>query len=139
MRKKQKQVRAFSILASVIMIFSLITPGLTFAESTGKVSQSLNESNANVQNKVSNGLQSQFENEDKVTFLIKFTETADVMNVAEEARDSAQNANLSASGQEHVQRSAVVSELKSTAMESQEKAKQFLEEQEEKGNAEDIR
>ncbi|MFA1822497.1 S8 family serine peptidase [Virgibacillus oceani] len=139
MRKKQRQVRAFSILASIVMIFSLITPGLTFAESNGKVNHSLNDSKINVQNKVSSSLQSQLENEDKVTFLIKFTETADVMGVAHEARESAQNANLSALSQEHAQRSAVISELKSIARESQQKTKLFLEEQEDMGNAEDIR
>ncbi|GAB3805875.1 bacillopeptidase F [Virgibacillus kimchii] len=139
MRKKQRQVRAFSIFASLIMIFSLITPGLGFAESNGKVSQSLNDSKVNVQNKMSGSLQNQFENEDKVTFLIKFAETADVMEAAQEARERAQNANLSALSQEHVQRSAVISELKSTAMESQQKVKQFLEDQEKIGNAADIR
>ena len=139
MKKKQRQVRAFSIIATVIMIFSLITPGLTYAESNGKVSHSLNDSKVNVQNKVTNSLQNQFDNEDKVTFLIKFTETADVMGVAQEAKGNTQNANLSALGQEHVQRSAVISELKSTAMKSQQKVKQFLEEEVENGNAEDIR
>lgn len=139
MRKKQRQVRAFSIIASIIMIFSLITPGLTFAESNGKVSHSLNDSKVNVQNKVTSSLQDQLENEDKVTFLIKFSETADVMGAAQEAKDKAQNSNLSALGQEHAQRSAVISELKSTAMESQQKVTQFLEEQVENGNAEDIR
>jgi bacillopeptidase F len=121
------------------MIFTLITPGLTFAEPNGKVSHSLNDSTANVQTKMNSSLQSQFKNEDKVTFLIKFTETADVVNVAQEARESAIKANISSLGQEHAQRSAVISELKSTAMESQQKVKKFLEEQEAIGNAEDIR
>jgi bacillopeptidase F len=138
LRKKQRQVRAFSILATIAMIFSLITPGLTFAEPNGKVSYSLNDSKVNVKNKVSSSLQDQLENEEKVTFLIKFTDTTDTMQAAQNARDSAQEANLSAMGQEHAQRSAVISALKQTAMESQQNVIQFLEKAEQEGMAEDI-
>nr|WP_281349719.1 S8 family peptidase [Ornithinibacillus caprae] len=139
MSKKQKQVRAFSIVATLLMIFSLITPGFVGAESSGKVSHSLNDSNASIQAKVANSLQDQLEKEDKVTFLIKFTEKADPMGAALKAKNNANKANLSALNQEHAQRSAVISELKATAMESQQNVKRFLEQEVEKGNAEDIK
>src|SRR5699024_9733099 len=139
LRRKRNQVRAYSILATIMMLFTLITPGMAFAESSSKVSQSLSDSKIQVENKVSNSLLDQFSEQEKVTFLIKFTETADVMQVAQEAKAGAVEANLSALAQEHAQRSAVVSELKSTAMESQQNVKSFLEEQEEKGMAEDVR
>lgn len=138
MRKKQRQARAFSIFASIIMIFTLFTPGLTFAQSNGKISHSLNDSNVNVENKVSNSLQKELEKEEKVTFLIKFKETTDTMKVAEEAKVSAQKANLSAMNQEHAQRSAVISALKQTALESQQNVLDYLEEAEQNGQAEDV-
>jgi bacillopeptidase F len=101
------------------MIFSLLTPGLALAESNGAVNHSLRDSKEHVADKVGSDLQKQLEADEKVTFLIKFKETTDTMKVAEEARSNAQKANLSAMNQEHAQRSAVISALKQTAMESQ--------------------
>lgn len=121
------------------MIFSLLTPGLTFAETRGETSLSLNESSASVEAKVNDRLQDQLEQEEKVTFLIKFKEKTDTMKVAEEAKANAQKANLSAMAQEHAQRSAVISALKQTAMESQHDVLTYLEEAKESGQAEDIR
>jgi bacillopeptidase F len=139
LRKKQRQVRAFSILAAIIMIFSLITPGMSIAETNnGNVSHSLRDSKANVQAKVNSSLWDQLEKEDKVTFLIKFNEKTDTMKVSQEAREVAEKANLSAMKQEHAQRSAVISALKQTALESQQNVLAFLEEAEQKGLAEDI-
>ncbi|WP_461182452.1 S8 family serine peptidase [Virgibacillus kimchii] len=119
------------------MIFSLIAPGISFAEPNWKISQSQN-AKKDLQHKVSNGLQDQLENEEKVTFLIKFKATADIRETAREARDRAEKANLSVMEQEHIQRSAVISELKSTAMESQQNVLEFLEEAEQDGIAEDV-
>ncbi|MBS4534717.1 S8 family serine peptidase, partial [Clostridium sp. D2Q-14] len=138
MSKRQKKVRVFSIVATLLMIFSLITPEFVGAESSDKVNLAVNDSKASIQAKVDNSLLDQFEKEDKVTFLIKFTEKADPMAVALEAKNNAKKANLSALKQEYAQRSAVVSELKATALESQQNVKQFLEQEVEKGNAEDI-
>jgi bacillopeptidase F len=121
------------------MVFSLIAPGLTFAESNGNASQSLRDSKAQVENKVTSSLQKQLESDEKVTFLIKFTETTDTMKVAEQARESAQKANLSAMNQEFQQRSAVISALKQTAMESQGEVLDFLAEAEKEGLAEDVK
>lgn len=122
------------------MIFSLLaSEGITFAESDENVSYSLNDTDVNVLDKVSSQLQEELENEDEVTFLIKFMETTDARTIAQEAKSKAQKAKYSPLAQEHAQRSAVISGLKTTAMESQQKVKQFLEEQVKEGNAEDIR
>src|SRR6185312_5518344 len=55
-----------------------------------------------------------------------------------EARKSAADANLSAHNTKLIQRSAVVSELKTTSLESQQSVKQFLDQEAAKGNAKDI-
>ncbi|RKQ29613.1 peptidase S8 [Oceanobacillus halophilus] len=118
------------------MTFSLVAPSVSLAESS-KVSESLNDSTKLAETKVSDRLLTQFKDDDEVTFLVKFSERADSMKVAAEARKNAQKANLSANGQEHAQRSAVISELKATALTSQANVKEFLEKQKEKGAVKD--
>ncbi|EQB37268.1 hypothetical protein M948_01665 [Virgibacillus sp. CM-4] len=134
--KRRRQSKALSVAATVLMTFSLITPGLANAESSGKLHQAAKDSNKTVEEKVSDRLVKEFKDDEKVTFLVKFSEKADVTKVAENAKSDAAKASLSAQKAEHVQRSAVISELKTTALESQENVKAFLEEQESKGNVE---
>nr|WP_176555891.1 S8 family peptidase [Virgibacillus ndiopensis] len=138
-KKKQRQVRFFSIVASLLMIFSLITPSMAGAETNEKLYRSLNDSQTNAKVKVSDRLLDEFKTDDKVTFLIKFKEKADTKKIAKEARSSATKANVTAQKAELIQRSAVVSELKSTSLTSQQNVKQYLEQQSEKGNAKNIK
>ncbi|SHF76437.1 cell wall-binding repeat-containing protein [Ornithinibacillus halophilus] len=136
MRKKKQQVRAFSFLMTILMVFSLVTPGFVGAQGTGKAHISMNDSKSSVQAKVADNLLDQFKSEDKVTFLIKFKDKADVKAAAQKARENA--ASLSAYKQEHAQRSAVISELKATALQSQGNVVEYLESEVAKGNAEDV-
>ncbi|WP_308418987.1 S8 family peptidase [Virgibacillus oceani] len=134
--KKKHQARAFSIAASFLMTFSLLVPGVSHAElSNNKLYQSFNDSNKTTEVKVSDRLLTEFKNDEKVTFLVKFKETAEVEKVAFEAKKSANEANLSAQRQEHIQRSAVIAELKSTALTSQQNVKKYVKQEVEKGNA----
>lgn len=137
--KKRSQVKAFSIAASFLMTFSLIAPTVSGAEPNGKLHQSVNDSQTSAKAKVSERLLDQFKEDEKETFLIKFDEKADVQKVAKNAVSSANKANLSAQKAELVQRSAVVSELKATALTSQQSVKQYLEQEVKNGNAEDIK
>ncbi|WP_082684276.1 S8 family peptidase [Lentibacillus amyloliquefaciens] len=123
------------------MVFSLMAPGTGLAESEAKNNKphdAFKNSREVAENKVNERLQKQFKDNDKVTFLVKFKEKADSKKVAAEARKNAESANMTAKKAEFVQRSAVISELKSTALESQQNVKQFLQKQSEKGNAENI-
>ncbi|MFD1173866.1 S8 family serine peptidase [Oceanobacillus picturae] len=138
--KKRRQTKAFSIAASVLMTFSLVTPGLASAESNNKLHQSVNESSSSVvQNKVTDRLLDTFKKDEKVTFLVKFADKADTAKVAKEAKKSTAKANLSAQKAELAQRSAVVSELKATSLTSQQNVKDFLESQLESGKVEDYK
>ncbi|MBY7143954.1 S8 family serine peptidase [Virgibacillus sp. NKC19-3] len=121
------------------MTFSLIAPGMAHAETNDKLHQSVNDSQKVAQAKVTDRLQEEFNENDKATFLIKFNEKADTAKIAEDAKLNANQANLSAQKQEHIQRSAVVSELKSTSITSQQQVKQYLEQEVENGNVEDIK
>jgi bacillopeptidase F len=139
-RKRQRQISLFSILASLLLIFSLITPVATNAESGGKLNQSLKDQQqqTNTKAKVSDRLLKAFKKDEKVTFLVKFDKQANVEKAAKNALSTAKKSKLSAFKAELAQRSAVVSELKSTAISSQENVKQYLNEQVKKGNAKDV-
>src|SRR5690606_12719537 len=65
--------------------------------------------------------------EETVTFLVKFKEKADTTKVAAQARQDANKARLSAATTELMVRSAVVSELKATSLETQQNVKDFVE------------
>ncbi|WP_141249038.1 S8 family peptidase [Paucisalibacillus globulus] len=142
--KRRRQARRFSIVATILMIFSLFTPAFAgaapnSASKNATPHTSLVDSKEVVEAKVSSNVMSEFEKEEKVTFLVKFKEKADPMKVAKESLAKAQSANLSAYNQELVQRSAVISELKATAIASQQNVKKFLEAEASKGNAEEIK
>ncbi|MFC4408993.1 S8 family serine peptidase [Chungangia koreensis] len=139
MKKKSGSKKAFSIAASLLMTFSLVAPSVVSAETTSKLHQSFKESTSVVaKDKVSERLLQNFKDDEKVTFLVKFKEKADPMKVAVEAREKAEDKNLSAHNAKLLQRSAVVSELKATSMESQQNVIEFLEQEAEKGNAQEI-
>src|SRR5699024_2538592 len=138
MGKKKRQIRSFSILASMFLIFSLFSPGVMSAEAVNNdIHRSLIDSKSVSKAKVSDRLLDEFKESDKVTFLVKMKEKADTDKVVEEIQNKA-DASLSAQKLEHMQRSAVISELKSTAIETQQNVKEYLEEQIEEGNAENL-
>lgn len=135
--KKNKPSKLLSMAATVLMVSSLIAPGLVSAESRTNVSAV--DTGKVIQEKVSERLLEEFKNEEKVTFLVKFKEKTDAQKVATEARAAAKEDKLSAHKVKLAQRSAVVSELKATAQESQADVKKYLELMEKSGNAENIR
>lgn len=138
MRKRQR-MRLFSIAATFLMVFSLITPAM--AASTGlnkKLHHSLRDSNEIAKEKVSQRLLENFKDDSMVTFLIKFKEQADTEQVAAAAKQQASQANLSGKQSVMMTRSAVVSELRLTSLESQQNVKQYLEQQVKAGKAKDI-
>ena len=80
-----------------------------------------------------------FEKNEKVTFLIKFAEQADTTKAAKDAKETAKKKKLTAFQAEITQRSAVVNALRATAIETQQNVTTYLEQQEQKGHAEDIK
>ncbi|TQS74323.1 S8 family serine peptidase, partial [Ornithinibacillus gellani] len=135
------KVKAFSILATFLLILSMIAPTMATAQAAQKnqsdkgTSVSVNESKT-AQEKVSKRLQDAFKKDDTVTFLVKFKEKADTTAVAKQAKQDAKKHSLSADKAKFLQRSAVVSELKSVALETQANVVSFLESQEAAGAVE---
>lgn len=137
---KKRQRRKFSsLIAALLMIFSIVTPGIGSATSKGEVKTSLIDSKNVVKEKVNDRLLKQFKQDEQVTFLIKFKEQADTKKVAKIAQKSANKAGLSAQQAKLMQRSAVVSELKTLSMETQHNVKAYLEKEVKKGNAKDLK
>lgn len=140
---KKRSTKALSITASLIMTVSLIAPNVVSAESVSKLHESLRQSSVTAGNglakeKISDRLLTDFKEADKVTFLVKFREKADAQQVAEQARKTAEAKNLSAQNTKLVQRSAVVSELKATSIDSQASVIKFLEQEQKNGNVEEF-
>ncbi len=132
-------MRYFSVAATILMVFSLMTPAM--AANTGmnkQLHQSARDSNEIAKEKVSNRLLDSFKDDSMVTFLIKFKDQTDTEQVAVAAKQQASEANLSGKQSVMLTRSAVVSELRLTSLESQQNVKQYLEEQVKAGKAKDI-
>lgn len=109
------QVKAFSIFAALLMVFSLISPSIIKAEAANQA-------------KLSSSLVEQFESQEEVTFIVTFKDKANTAQVAQEAELKASKANLSAEAAEVNKRSAVLNALEATASEAQAGVISFLEE-----------
>ncbi|HLR04080.1 MAG TPA: S8 family serine peptidase [Virgibacillus sp.] len=137
MTKRKRQVRSFSIIASILLIFSLFTPGTIGAEANDSTKESLVNSKT-ATSKVSSRLVDEFEESEKVTFLVKLKDKADTDKAVEEAQEKAESNQLSAKKSEFLQRSSVISELKTHATESQQRLDSYLTKAAEDGNAENV-
>ncbi|GGA81133.1 S8 family peptidase [Ornithinibacillus halotolerans] len=136
--KRRKFARRFSIIATILMIFSLFTPAFAGAASNTSIHTSLVDTKEVVEAKVNKNLMTAFEKDEEVRFLIQFKDKADTAKAAQDGLKQAQKANLSAFNQELAQRSAVISELKATATTSQRNVVSFLEKEELAGNVKDV-
>ncbi|MGM9921482.1 MAG: S8 family serine peptidase [Bhargavaea sp.] len=134
---KKKSTKLLSMAATVLMVSSLIAPGLVSAEK--RTSVSAVDTAKEMQAKLSDRLLTEFKDDEKVTFLIKFKDKADTVKAATAARKSAQKAELSSHQTKMATRSAVVSELKATAQTSQADVKKYLTTLEKSGKAENVR
>ena len=137
-KKKQSQKRFFSIFASFLMIFLLITPGISTAGSVQKPRESQADSKTVARDKVSDTLMEAFKEDDQVTFLIKFKEKADLLNAKQDAKENAKKASLSSYQTKHLRNSAVLSALKETAFEEQRSVQKYLDMAVEEGLAKDV-
>src|SRR5699024_12458703 len=89
--------------------------------------------------KLSNRLLDEYSEVDKVTFLVKFKEQEETEKVVEKAKENAESARLTAQKAEHLQRYAVISELKATSLDAQHNVREFIENEEKTGHAEILR
>ncbi|MBS4174443.1 S8 family peptidase [Bacillus sp. FJAT-49736] len=140
MLKKKRLKKTTSILATVLLSASLIAPSFSNAATVnGKPYTSVFDGKNVASAKLSDRLLKQFTKADeKVTFLIKFKEQADTTKAAKAAADKASKGKLSAQKTKLAKRSAVVSELRSTALETQHTVIDYLEKEKKNGKVKDF-
>ena len=85
--------------------------------------------------KINSKLTKQFDKQKEVTFLIKFKQQANTLEIATEAGKNAISQKASPAKAKYMKRSAVVSSLRSTAIETQVNVKDYLKKQEKAGKA----
>lgn len=126
-----------SLIAIFILAFSLLSPAVSVAKE-GKVQyETLEESKNVTTNKLSSRLADQFDDKDKLTFLVKFKEKADTEKVVKGLKNLTQE-KLSAREVKNQLHSAIIAELKETAMTEQQDVLQYLNKEMERGQVEDI-
>ncbi|RTZ56756.1 peptidase S8 [Bacillus sp. SAJ1] len=140
MLRKKSLKKTTSVLATVLLSASLLTPSFSNAAAVnGKPYTSVSDGKNVSSVKLSDRLLKQFTKADeKVTFLIKFKEQADTVKAAKNASEKASKGKLTAQKAKLAKRSAVVSELRSTAMETQHDVLSYLEKEKKNGNVKDF-
>ena len=115
----------------------MFTPVLS-SVSAASVNQKEHSFEVNTKEKIEAELEEEFSTNKQASFIIKFKEEAETQSVIENVKTQAKKGNLSSYETELKQRSAVISELKSTAIKSQENVLTYLNEQEKLGNVTDL-
>jgi bacillopeptidase F len=137
--KRMKRKWLSILLTTSLVLPMMVQPQLNVsAQATNGVSVSVNDALEIAKQKVNHRLYNQFDNQEKVTFLIKMKEQVDTAAVAKKAEEKASSQKATPAKAKSMKRSSVVSELKATAKETQFELLDFLEKQEQKGNARDI-
>ena len=141
MSRKRKKVQGI-LLSSLLIPALIFTSGAqtaSYASTTKSVNTSASSTIAEKsKTKISKKLSTQFEKEDKVSFIIKFKEQVDTAKVAKEATAAAKKQKLSSSKASLAKRSSIVTNLRATAQETQMNVNKFLEEQVKAGEAKDL-
>lgn len=128
MRRYQSSIQLISVLLVVLLMLGSIFPfGRAHAEETNQPNE-----------KLSNELLHDFTNNEKVTFLVKFKDTANLKDVVEKSEMKLEKAMLSESTKTVEKRKAVIEELKDTSETSQRNVVKYLQRAVERGKAIDI-
>jgi bacillopeptidase F len=128
-----------SLLVSIILIISLVPPSIAVAEGVSTESKPISEmNNTSIENKVDTKLIKQFKDQDQNTFILKFKEQADTNRVALETAKKAKKQKLTEISTKLQVRSAVVSSLRNTSLETQAEVIEYLEERKQKGEVKSV-
>ncbi|MCS1350640.1 S8 family serine peptidase [Mechercharimyces sp. CAU 1602] len=136
--------RLLSWMMVAALLLTLVWPVTAWAqpegESSGAKSTSLQEETPKqVKEKVSKRLEAQFEDKEQVTFLVKLKEQADTKKAVKQATAMAKKEKASPAKTELMQRSAVVSALRSTSLDTQYELKEWLGKQKKEGKVSKIK
>jgi bacillopeptidase F len=136
---KRKNRRWLSVLLTTALVMPMvIQPQMSATAQSKGVTISAKDVLQTSRQKVNNKLYNQFDNQEKVTFLIKMKEQVDTAKVAKEAEEKASLKDATPAKVKSMKRSSIVSELKATAQESQYEVLEYLQKQEKEGFAKDV-
>ncbi|MFC4559411.1 S8 family serine peptidase [Virgibacillus kekensis] len=134
--KRKDGVRLLSLMMALMLLLSAGLPQIATAESSSDGKKSLYTSKTSTQSKISKDLLDNFNDENQVTFLLKFTEQVNTTKVAEQAADQAKKLQLSKTKTELRKRSLIVSNLRAKALDTQQNVMAFLKKEKKAGNVE---
>ncbi|WP_426003988.1 S8 family serine peptidase [Bacillus sp. DWP3-1] len=134
--RKTAGYRLMSLL--VIGTLTMTSFGMVQAKSTSISYQEEAVSSKTTKAKISSRLMKQFQQDDKVTFLIKMKEQTNTQKVAKEAVSRAKKQKLTAAKTQYTKRSAVVSELRATSEETQQALLTYLQKEQKKKQVKEI-
>lgn len=128
-----------SLLVSFILLISLVLPNNTIALGNSVESKPISAiKNTSVENKIDSKLIKQFKDQDQITFLLKFKDQVDTNRIAIEVTEKAKKQKLTEASTELQVRSAIVSTLRNTAMETQTEVIDYLEQAKLKGEVKSV-
>jgi len=122
----------------MLLLLSASLPYSALAKSQSPMMK-LSDMKQQVENKISKKLDGQYKKDKFVTFLVKFTQQADVNQAAANAVKKANALKATPYQAELQKKSAVVSALRNTSVESQGGVKEFLDKQKQAGNVKKIK
>lgn len=123
-----------SILLSIFLLINLFLPNYVLAIESSRKPISTSSLDLNIDRK----LLQQFKQNEQVTFLLKFKEQVDTNKIASKAKENAKKQKQTAAKTELIVRSAVISSLRNTAMETQNSVLEYLEQAKQKGEVESV-
>ncbi|MGB2991883.1 MAG: S8 family serine peptidase [Paenisporosarcina sp.] len=128
-----------SLLVSFMLLISLVLPNNTIAQVNSVESKPISAiKNTSVENKIDSKLIKQFKDQDQITFLLKFKDQVDTNLIAIEATEKAKKQKLTEASTELQVRSAIVSTLRNTAMETQTEVTDYLKQAKLKGEVKSV-
>ncbi|MDQ0270342.1 S8 family serine peptidase [Cytobacillus purgationiresistens] len=134
-RERKNTFRWINILMIAFLIVSMMFSSVGSAEGKKQVESPLITKSATeaTGDKISKSLTKEFDKKDKITFLIKFKEKANPAASAKKAEKAASTQKQTAAQAIYMKRSAIIADLKTTAIEAQGEVTDFVEKQEESG------
>ncbi|MFJ7744681.1 S8 family serine peptidase [Peribacillus sp. NPDC097295] len=137
--RKKRRTKWLAMGFAIMLTGSLIMPTNSNAVSSIKLHTSAKDEIAGKnQKKIASKVLKQFEEKEKVTFLVKLKEQVDTKDISSKAAKTAKSQKLSANNSKLLKRSSVVSELRATALHTQGNIKSYIAKQEKAGNAKDF-
>lgn len=123
----RKWNRLLMVLMMALVVFNPVLPYTAKAEDSRVLHEHTGIENQKEHDTLSSRLMDQFDNQEEVTFLVKFKQKADTEKAVQDVRDNADKNSLTSMEIQANQHAAAVTELRETAMNEQQDVLTYLE------------